>query len=249
VKTIESVLKASTILKAFQTGRRPLTVRDLAGRTGISRSTCHALCATMEAEELLEKVPGGGYRLGPALAVLGGQVIERAGLVEAALPAMRQLAHEERGEVHLGQLVSGWVVYLHRIELDPRLPMRNRMGLRAPAHLTGCGQAALSALRPARAREIIRMHAGEEAFDLDEVVGHLERARATGYAVCGRFQAGVVSVAAPVRGPDGTALGGISVALPAEVVDARRTVRAGAAVVRAATSTSERLASLVWTFA
>ncbi len=248
MKTIESVLKASTILKAFEGGRRPLTVRDLAGRTGISRSTCHALCATMEAEELLEKVPGGGYRLGPALAVLGGQVIERAGLVEAALPAMQQLAHEERGEVHLGQLVSGWVVYLHRIELDPRLPMRNRLGLRAPAHLTGCGLAALSALGPARAREVLRLHDGEGA-GAGEVLDDLERARVAGYAVSGRFQAGVVSVAAPLRGPGGAVLGGISVAVPAEAMDARRTVRAGAAVVRAAASTSERLASLVWTFA
>ena len=248
MRTIESVTKASTILKAFQPGWRPLTVRDLAGRTGISRSTCHTLCATMEAEELLEKVPGGGYRLGPALAVLGGQVIERAGLVEAALPAMRQLAHHERGEVHLGQLVSSWVVYLSRIESEPRLRMRNRMGLRAPAYLTGCGQAALAALSPEKAAELLHLHAGDEDCDVDEVLRQLGRARQVGYAVSGRFQAGVISVAAPLRGPGGTVLGGISVALPADVMDTRRTSRVGAAVVEAATSTSDRLRSLVWTF-
>ena len=248
MRTIESVTKASTILKAFQPGWRPLTVRDLAGRTGISRSTCHTLCATMEAEELLEKVPGGGYRLGPALAVLGGQVIERAGLVEAALPAMQQLAHDERGEVHLGQLVSSWVVYLHRIESDPRLAMRNRMGLRAPAHLTGCGRAALAALGPERAHELLLMHAGDEDRDVGEVLEQLERAREAGYAVSGRFQAGVTSVAAALLGPGGVVLGGISVAQPAELMDLRRTARVGAAVVRAAGATSERLRSLAWRF-
>jgi IclR family acetate operon transcriptional repressor len=248
VKPIESVVKASTILKAFEPGRRLLTVRELAARTGISRSTCHMVCATLEGEELLEKVPGGGYRLGPALAVLGGQVIERAGLVEAALPAMHQLSREERGEVHLGQLVSSWVVYLHRIEMDRRLPMRNRKGLRAPAHLTGCGQAALSALNPERALELLRLHEDEEDLDVDEVMQNLERARAAGYAVSDRFQPGVVSVAAPLRGPGGSVLGGISVARSADVMDARRTARVGAAVIRAAGTTSERLKSLVWKF-
>ena len=248
MRTIESVTKASTILKAFQPGRRPLTVRDLAARTGISRSTCHTLCATMEAEELLEKVPGGGYRLGPALAVLGGQVVERAGLVEAALPAMQLLAQEERGEVHLGQLVSSWVVYLNRIESRPRLPMRNRMGLRAPAHLTGCGQAALAALGPEKAEELLRLHADLDDDEIDDVLEDLRRAREAGYAVSGRFQAGVTSVAAALVGPGGAVLGGISVAQPAEVMTAGRTARVGAAVVGAAATTSERLRSLVWRF-
>lgn len=247
-KPIASVLKASSILKAFESGRRLLTVRELAARTGISRSTCHTLCATLEAEELLESVPGGGYRLGPALAVMGGQVIERAGLVEAALPAMRELSREERGEVHLGQLVSSWVVYLSRIEFDRRLPMRNRMGLRAPAYLTGCGRAALSALSPERAGALLRLHEGEHGYDVDEVTESLDRARSVGYAVSGRFQRGVVSVAAPLLGPGGSVLGGISVAQPAEITDARRTARLGAAVTWAAASTSDRLKALVWTF-
>jgi len=247
VKRIESVLKASTILKAFEPGRRLLTVRELAQRTGIPRSTCHMVCATLEAEELLEKVPGGGYRLGPALALLGGQVIERAGLVEAALPAMRQLAREEGGEVHLGQLVSGWVVYLNRIEIEPRMPMRNRMGLRAPAHLTGCGQAALSALSPDRAEALVRLHEAEDC-DIDEEMQRLERTRGVGYAVSDRFQPGIISVAASLLDPGGSVLGGISVAQPAKIMDARRTARVGAAVVHAAAMTSERLKALVWKF-
>jgi DNA-binding IclR family transcriptional regulator len=150
--------------------------------------------------------------------------------------------------VHLGQLVSSWVVYLNRIESRPRLPMRNRMGLRAPAHLTGCGQAALAALGREKAEELLRLHAGVDDDELDDVLEDLQRAREAGYAVSGRFQAGVTSVAAALVGPGGAVLGGISVAQPAEVMTAARTARVGAAVVGAAATTSERLRSLVWRF-
>ena len=38
------------------------------------------------------------------------------------------------------------MVYLDRASGPVRAPMRNRVGLRAPAHLTGCGKAALALL-------------------------------------------------------------------------------------------------------
>ena len=161
---VESVAKAARILHAFDPERRTLTVRELASRSGCPRSTCHAICATLVDEQLLERVPGGGYRLGPALAEMGGQVIERTGLVEAATPSMRGLSRAVGGEVHLGQLVGRFVIYLIRIEHERRLPMRNRMGLRAPAHLTGCGKAALAQLDPVRVRGLLAGEPGSTSI-------------------------------------------------------------------------------------
>jgi DNA-binding IclR family transcriptional regulator len=240
---VEAVAKASRILKAFEPERRVMTVRDIATRTGLPRSTCHAICSTLVGEELLEQLPGGGYRLGPGLAEMGAQVIERTGLVEAATASMTRLSSAVGGEVHLGQFVSGYIVYLSRVEHERRLPMRNRMGLRAPAHLTGCGKAALSGLDDARVVELV---GGHDDVDLPGLLDELAVARRRGFVVSDKFQAGVVSFAAPLVDPAGAVVGGISVAHARSMVDARRSARFGAAVRAAAAEASERLQALRW---
>jgi DNA-binding IclR family transcriptional regulator len=146
VARVESVAKAARVLQAFTPLVTSLSLRQLADRTGIPRSTAHAICLTLCDAGLLEEVAGRGYRLGPALVGLGGQVIERTGLVGAAEGVVERLAPGDGLEIHLGQLVGGWVVYLDRASGPVRAPMRNRVGLRAPAHLTGCGKAALTLL-------------------------------------------------------------------------------------------------------
>jgi DNA-binding IclR family transcriptional regulator len=178
---VASVSKAARVLRTFEPDRRLLSTREIAERTGILRSTCHAICSTLVAEALLELVPGGGFRLGAALAEMGGQVIERTGLVEAAGPSMDKLFRATGGEVHLGQLVSGYIVHLTRVEHERHLAMRNRMGLRVPADVTGCGKAALSALPREQARELVRARAGGGSVDLDGLEVELADARTRGY--------------------------------------------------------------------
>jgi DNA-binding IclR family transcriptional regulator len=243
---VASVAKAARLLRTFEPERRLLSTREIAQRTGITRSSCHAICATLVSEGLLELAPGGGYRLGSALAEMGGQVIERTGLVEAARPAMDHLFASSGGEVHLGQLVSGYILYLTRVEHERHLPMRNRLGLRVPADVTGCGKAALSALPPDEARELVRARAGGDAVDLDALEAELAEARERGFVVSESFQNVFTSVAAPLRGPGGAVLGGLSSAHPRGYLVGARLRRVATEVQAAAGVTSERLQTLGW---
>ena len=105
--------KAAALLRAFGPSAPVLSVRQLAVRTGVPRSTVHALAATLAEEGLLDVVAGRGYRLGPLLVGLAGQIIERTGLV-AAVEGAAPVRRAPGQEVHVGQLVGAWVVYLHR---------------------------------------------------------------------------------------------------------------------------------------
>jgi DNA-binding IclR family transcriptional regulator len=245
-KRVGSVVKAMSVLREFTPQRRVLTVRQIATGTGLPRSTCHALCATLVSESMLEQLPGGGYRLGTELALMGGQVIERLGLVEAASGPMKDLSRRCAGEVHLGQLVGGYVVYLTRIENKRELPMRNRLGLRAPAFLTGCGKAALYCLPEDEVRELVKTASREVDVDPDVegLLVDLREARLRGYAVSDSFQRNRTSIAAPISGRGGAIVGGISIAqtatsLPPEVIEKR-----GEAVAAAATEVSAKLQAL-----
>ena len=241
-----AVAKAAKVLEAFTPLVTSLSVRQVAERTGIPRSTAHALCLTLCDAGLLEETGGRGYRLGPALVGLGGQVIERTGLVGAAEGVLGRLAPTDGLEIHLGQLVGGWVVYLDRASGPVRAPMHNRVGLRAPAHLTGCGKAALAMLPPAEvAARVEEVCAAESRRppDLAALTRELARARRAGFVVSDTFQPGRTSVAAPVLDPAGRPAGGISVAGPTPLLAGRRRDRIRDQVVAAAATIGRRLAA------
>ena len=243
---VESVAKAARVLQAFTPLVTSLSLRQLADRTGIPRSTAHAICLTLCDAGLLEEVAGRGYRLGPALVGLGGQVIERTGLVGAAEGVVERLAPGDGLEIHLGQLVGGWVVYLDRASGPVRAPMRNRVGLRAPAHLTGCGKAALTLLPPdevaARVQAVCAAEPGHLP-DLAALASELAAARRTGFVVSDTFQPGRTSVAAPVPDASGAPAGGISVAGPTPLLTGPRFDRIRDQVVTAAATIGRRLAT------
>ena len=93
---VSAVGKAAALLRAFDPGVDVLSTRALAARTGIPRSTVHVLAATLATEGLLETVPGRGWRLGPLLVGLAGQIIERTGLVAAVEGALGGLLRARR---------------------------------------------------------------------------------------------------------------------------------------------------------
>jgi DNA-binding IclR family transcriptional regulator len=244
VARVGAVAKAARVLQAFTPLHTSLSLRQLAERTGIPRSTAHALCVTLCDAGLLERVAGDGYRLGPALVGLGGQVIERTGLVDAAEGVLGRLAPGDGLETHLGQLVGGWVVYLDRASGPVRAKMHNRVGLRAPAHLTGCGKAALALLPPAEVATRVRAVCAAESRrppDLRALAAELAAARRAGFVVSDTFQPGRTSVAAPIPDPAGQPAGGISVAGPTPLLAGARLDRIRDQVVAAASLVGQRL--------
>lgn len=239
--------KAAEVLHSFTALTPVLSLRRLAERTGIPRSTVHGLCVALEDAGLLERVPARGYRLGPALVELGGQVIDRTGLVEAAEGVLERVPRRDGTEAHLGQLVEGWIVYLDRAAGVLRTPMNNRVGLRTPAADTGCGRAALSLLstddvraRVADAARSERRRA-PEPHEIAVLDGELRLAREHGYIVSTSFQPGRLSVAAPVAAHDGTPVGGVSIAGPIELFPRAALQRAAIDVMVAAKRIGEGL--------
>lgn len=241
--TVASVAKAADVLMAFTSTVPTQSVREIAARTGIPRSTVHALCTTLTEAGLLEPTAD-GYQLGPTVLELGGQVIERTGLVRAAEGVIDTMVRIPEAEAHLGQLTQGWVVYLDRQAGARHIPMRNRVGQRAPAYLTGCGKAALSVLPAAEAEEMIRRQCAAEQQplpDLAAIRAELVGIRRRGYAVSRTFQHDRTSIAAPIVDLTGRPLGGVSLAVPSAMLSAQVLARARTAVTDGAQRITTRL--------
>jgi IclR family transcriptional regulator, KDG regulon repressor len=243
---LTSVRNAARLLKEFSRTDRELGVSELARRLGLATSTVHRLLATLTAERLLERAPG-GYRLGLALYDLGAVVAPHQDLHEAALPVMATLRHSTGETVQLAVLDRLESVYIERLESPHTVRIFSRVGTRLPAATTSTGKALLAALP---GPELDRRLAGwspvrHTPFTIMDEATLRDRLR----EIAGRGWAenreesriGVVSVGAPVRGADGSVVAALSVAAPTDRAgpDALRRIRA--AVLDAAALISRRL--------
>lgn len=243
---VQAVAKAATVLNCFAPRTPVLSTREIARGTGIPRSTVHALCVTLVDAGLLEEVPGRGYQLGLGLVPLGGQVLARQSFVEATEGLLSALTRENGTWVLVGQLVEGWLVHLARYVSEHHGPVHSRAGLRAAAHRTAGGKAALSVLDDAEVMRRVRLACAAEHLPLpgeSALLGQLAEARREGFVVSADWRPGRLAIGAPVVGASDGVVGGISVVGPSSVLTPQVTGRLASRLVSVAARVSERLSS------
>ncbi len=242
--TLGSVANAARVLKAFTQYDREWGVTDLARKLGIAKSTAHRLLATLTDEALLEQDPTTGrYRLGLVVFDLAAAA-QSTDLHEAVLGPMTELRNRTGETVQVAVLDGREVVYVERLDSPNTLRLFLEVGRRNSAHSTGCGKALLAFLPPDQLEHRLKNWklTGKTQHTLTDPVElrrNLAEARRRGYAVNRReSEAGVISVAAPIRDASGRTVAAISVAGPAERLEphehvlAQTTVECAAAISR-----------------
>lgn len=108
--------RAIAILMAFTPEDRALSLAELAARTGLYKSTILRLAASLLRGGMLERLPDGQYRVGPALFALGSIYQRSVATADVLLPIMRELS-EQTGESVAFYVRSGDVrTCLYRVE-------------------------------------------------------------------------------------------------------------------------------------
>lgn len=244
---VQSVLRAYQVLRIFGPRTGPLTVREIAARSGIPRSTCHSLCVTLEHVSMLEALPGGGYQLGSAQAWLGAPAFERMGLVEATRAQLDQLHRAGMASVSVSQYVPrGWIVFLHRTG-DAATPRIGGLGTRRPAYTCVEGQVVLASMTPDESEDILcpadatRLAAdGAPERDRAALAVLLTRAREQGYLVSDQAGPQTRTIACPILGWSGAGVGALSVAVSAQSLTRTRLADIAERLREAAAAVSPR---------
>jgi DNA-binding IclR family transcriptional regulator len=244
---IQSVQRAATLLKAFESGPPELGVSELSRKAGLHKSTASRLLATLEREGLLERVPGTEkYRLGFLLVRLAGQVAHFSDVRQAARPELIALAEHSRETVHLAVIDGAEVINVDQVAGPHIVGLSNWVGRKTPLHCAANGKALL-AFQPQPAIE--RVLAGPLPRFTDRTItdptrlrAELDEVRRRGYAVAlGEIEEGLNAVAAPVRDAGGQVVAAVSVSGPAYRVLAKQVAELGALTVQAADKISARL--------
>ncbi len=231
------VARAFRLLDAFSPDRPELTVRELALRSGVPRSTTHRLVGELLEWGALERGPR-GVRLGVKLFELGTRAPMPHRLVEGASPHLHTLRAFTGLTANLAVREGDHVVYLEKIGArDLRVP-HSRLGGRGELHATALGKAIL-AFSPggdvdAYLERPLPALTRATITDPDALRTELARVRRAGaaYDLAESFD-GLFCVAAPVRDRRGMALAALSVTGATARAQAERFAPAVIATARA----------------
>ncbi|WP_430296823.1 IclR family transcriptional regulator [Sinomonas sp. B1-1] len=134
--------KSLAILFAFESGRRSLSLSELAEAAHLPLSTTHRLVAELVEWGALARDPQGRIQLGLRLWELG-QNAGRA-LRDTAHPFIQDLFSLTGETAHLAIREGHEVLYIDRIYGTRRVPRASRVGGRLPMHATAVGKVILA---------------------------------------------------------------------------------------------------------
>jgi DNA-binding IclR family transcriptional regulator len=244
-RTIQSVDRAATLLKAIADSRQPPTVVELAERTGLNRSTTWRLLATLDAHGLVERDPvSQRYSVGYAILRIAASA-EHDAIVRRARPVLEQLALDTGEAVNLALAKGLHLVYVDQVD-PPQILAPNWLGRHVPLHATSSGKAFLAYLAPAERDGLL----GEklERFTKNTVIDRrvlerqLDAARSVGYAVSsGELEESLFGASAAVLNEQDRPLAIVSVWGPEQRVPKSRLPAIGELTAQAADEIKELL--------
>jgi DNA-binding IclR family transcriptional regulator len=224
--------KAVVILSTLESG--PHSLAELVAATGIARPTAHRLAVALEFHRLVARDLTGRFIVGPRSGELGAAAGEDR-LLAAASPALSALRD-----------ATGESAQLYRRQGDIRIcvAVAERLsGLRdsvpVGAALTMQAGSAAQILLAWEDSEKIHRGLANARFTATQLSA--DRRRGWAQSV-GEREAGVASVSAPVRGPNGKVIAAVSISGPIERLGRQPGRIHAAAVVATAARLTEHLA-------
>jgi DNA-binding IclR family transcriptional regulator len=178
----------------------------------------HRLVAELVTWGGLERDLGGRYRVGLRMWEIGALAPRGPGLREAALPFMEDLYEATHGNVRLAVRQDTNVMFVEHIAGHTTVPLRTTVGVRLPMPATGCGLVLLAHAPAAFVDQVLARPLPQftpyTVINPVQVRRMVDDVRKNGFAISDRqMTIEAVSVAAPVRSPNGDTIAALSVAI------------------------------------
>jgi DNA-binding IclR family transcriptional regulator len=242
----QAVRRAVRLLKALGADAREKALADLVRTVGLNKTTAYRLLTALEAEGLVERGSGDGYRLGPELLALGTRALGASDLREAARGELAALARTTRETAHLELRVGRETLILDEAMGSHRVGTTPGLGTRWPAHATSTGKVLLAALGAADLDAFLASPlpalTPRTVTDPRALRRELARVRERGYATgIEELEPGFMAVAVPVRTRDGQVVAALGIGGPRVRLDPERLATIAKTLPRHAARISERL--------
>ncbi|HEY1510612.1 MAG TPA: IclR family transcriptional regulator C-terminal domain-containing protein [Solirubrobacteraceae bacterium] len=207
-REVGSVARAVALLDALgeSEAEAGLGVNELARRIGVNPSTASRLLATLEQARLVERAPGGPYRLGLKLVALSDRVLARLDVRERARPWLVMLVEETGETATLSIPGAGEAITVDFVPAPSSVVSMARLGRPSVSHATAAGKVMLAfGDDVALSRESeLTAYTERTITDPDALVRSLAVVRERGIAeAVGEREPDLAAMAAPVLGRAG----------------------------------------------
>jgi DNA-binding IclR family transcriptional regulator len=215
---VPALMRGLQVLQSLSGGTRRLSLSELAEAIGVTRSSAYRLVYTLDHMGFLKSdAQTKTYTLGPQALRIGYAYLKSRDLVAVAAPHLEHLRDVTGWSAHLGELQGRDVVYLARIATRRSVASNVQVGARLPAHATAMGRVLLAALPDSEIRALYRgrtlqSYSAQTPSTVEALLAQLNVDRSNGFVLQDSgFEAGVASVAAPIRDVAGETIAAINV--------------------------------------
>lgn len=241
---LRAVERATSILFTLATAPKGLSLAELSRLTGISIPTAHRMIGALRRDRLVRETSAGLQALGPGSLILARGFLGGLDFRVEALPILSELREITNETCHFGTLASPHIVYVDKLDSTHSVRMVSRIGGTAPAVMTSLGRSILAYSDSEIVTAVIEATSSQlnMNIDMEKFNKELKVTRARGYGLdIEENEAGVCCVGAPIFDQAADVIAGISIAVPTERFDERRTDELGRLVRTSADRISEAL--------
>lgn len=205
---VQSLARGIAVIRSFDAEHPAQTLSEVAKRAEVSPASARRFLHTLEAMGYV-RADDRRFTLTPRVLELGFSYLSALTLPEIMQPHLERLSRAVGESVSAAVLAGSKIVYVASVPTRRIMSIGITIGTSFPAAATSMGRVLLAALPEADARE--RIGAGPlESFtettmtDVAALLDELARVRDQGWAIVdGELEAGLRSLAVPVRGKDG----------------------------------------------
>jgi DNA-binding IclR family transcriptional regulator len=223
-RPVASVARALALLDELGAAPDGLGVNELARRIGVNASTASRLLATLEAGRMVERAPGGPYRLGLRLVALADGVLARLDVRELARPRLRALVDATGETATLSVPGASEAVTVDFVAAESSVVSVARLGRPSIGHATAAGKIVLAfGAAPAGPPAELTRLTERTIVDAAALAAEVERVRTQGWAeAAGEREPDLNALAAPVFGRTGELAAVLGLQGPAARLTAER---------------------------
>jgi IclR family pca regulon transcriptional regulator len=216
---VQSLERGLSVIRALS-APEPQTLSEVARATGLTRAASRRFLLTLQQLGYVD-LSGTRFALTPQVLELGYAYLSSLTLPEVAQPHLERLVQEIHESSSVSVLDDTDVVYVARVPTRRIMRVSISVGTRFPAYATSMGRVLLAGLEPTELDAVLGATAlealtPETIHEERELRAELGRVRAQGWALVDQeLEAGLRSVAAPIRDRDGAVIAAINVSAQA----------------------------------
>lgn len=216
-----AVARAFALLQCLIGTERPLALAELAGQSGLPKSSVHRMLLMLEQEKLVQREPDGKrYTIGPRFTWLAMEALRNSPQRALRHTILQALVDEVGETCNFTMLAGNEIFYLDRVEAHWPLRMVLAPGSRVPLHCTASGKLFLALMPPQQCRKLLtaaplRRHTDNTITNPERLMKALDVIREERVGTDDEeFLAGLTAVSVPVLDRQGKMCAAVAVHAP-----------------------------------